>query len=296
MQSQATADRRLVKTRTPGIYQRGNRYVVRYRDPHGRQRKAFARTLAEARDLKATLTADVKRGEFRQLSNITFGEYAPTWIATYAGRTSRGLRDQTKRDYARDLGLDPDTFEALDPARFAVKFFGRMKLSAIEPRDVKAYAAEVAKRGVKPNTVRLNLAPVKALLATAVEEGLIRSNPSAGLRLATNGNGTVEDVEQKAKALTEDELRALLAAVPDESRLLLTLLAQAGLRISEALPLRWGDINFGKRRLLVRRSISRGRIGAPKSRYGRRDVPLTEGMASALWAARKAAADGRDDA
>jgi integrase len=298
MQAQATADRRLVKTRTPGIYQRGNRYVVRYRDPHGRQRKAFARTLAEARDLKATLTADVKRGEFRQLSNITFGEYAPTWIATYAGRTSRGLRDQTKRDYARDLGLDPDRFEALDPARFAVKFFGRMKLSAIEPRDVKAYAAEVAKRGVKANTVRLALAPVKALLATAVEEGLIRSNPSAGLRIAQpNNSAAVEDAEpEKAKALTEDELHALLAAVPDESRLLVTLLAQAGLRISEALPLRWGDIDFGRSRLLVRRSLSRGRIGAPKSRFGRRDVPLTQGMTSALWAARKAAIDGRDEA
>jgi integrase len=150
-----------------------------------------------------------------------------------------------------------------------LRFFGQMRLVEIEPRDVKAYATEVAKRGVKPNTVRLQLAPVKALLATAVEEGLIRSNPSAGLRLVTNGHAAVEDAEpEKAKALTEDELRALLAAVPDESRLLLTLLAQAGLRISEALPLRWGDIDFGRRRLLVRRSLSRGRIAPPHSSGG----------------------------
>ena len=54
-----TNDRALVKTTTPGIYKRGSRYVVRYRDPNGKQRKRFARTLAEARDLKATLTADV---------------------------------------------------------------------------------------------------------------------------------------------------------------------------------------------------------------------------------------------
>src|SRR4051794_40847183 len=294
MQSQPNAgdDRRLVPVKgAPGIYKRGARYVVRYRDPHGKERKRFARTLAEARDLKATLTADVKRGEYRALSRVSFAEYAPTWIASYAGRTSRGIRDVTRRDYARELGLDPDTREPLDPPRGAVAFFGRMRLAEIEPRDVKEYAASVAARGVTANTVRIALAPVKALLATAVEEGLIRSNPSAGLRIAqkANGNGREElEREEKVKALTEEELGRLLAAVAPEWRLLVTLLAQTGLRISEALPLRWGDIDFGRRRLQVRRSLSRGQVGAPKSRYGRRDVPLTEGMARALWNARKA--------
>src|SRR5919201_454463 len=73
--------RHLVRTSVPGVYKRGNRYVVRYRDPRGKERKRFARTLAEARDLKATLTADVKRGEYRALSRVSFAEYAPTWIA-----------------------------------------------------------------------------------------------------------------------------------------------------------------------------------------------------------------------
>ena len=68
MQEAFSQERRLVKTSTPGIYKRGSRYVVIFRDPHGRQRKRTARTLAEARDLKAALTADVKRGEYRALS------------------------------------------------------------------------------------------------------------------------------------------------------------------------------------------------------------------------------------
>ncbi len=53
----------LVKTKTPGIYKRGDRYVVVHRDPRGKQRKRFASTMAHARDLKASLTADVRRGE-----------------------------------------------------------------------------------------------------------------------------------------------------------------------------------------------------------------------------------------
>lgn len=56
MQAEAsTKAPRLVKTKTPGIYKRGRRYVVVYRDSQGRQRKRFAQTLAEARDLKSTL-------------------------------------------------------------------------------------------------------------------------------------------------------------------------------------------------------------------------------------------------
>src|SRR5436309_5119681 len=89
MQESFSQDRRLVKTSTPGIYKRGGRYVVVFRDPHGKQRKRSARTLAEARDLKAALTADVRRGEYRTLSKLTFGEYATEWVGSYSGRTSR---------------------------------------------------------------------------------------------------------------------------------------------------------------------------------------------------------------
>ena len=66
MQNESLQDRRLVKTGTPGIYKRGNRYVVRYRDPRGRSRKQFARTLSEARDLRSQLGADLSRGEYRR--------------------------------------------------------------------------------------------------------------------------------------------------------------------------------------------------------------------------------------
>jgi integrase len=285
MQSASSQGRRLRKTSTPGIFKRGGRYVVVFRDPQGRQRKKSARTLAEARDLKAVLTADVKRGEFRALSKVTFADYANEWIDTYAGRTSRGFREGTRDDYRRTLERD------------AIPFFGRMQLSAIEPRDVKAYAAQVASRGVSANTVRLALAPVKALFATAVEEGLLRSSPAAGVRYRLPQVVDQEPEEERVKALTEDELRRLLAAVAPEWSLLVTLLAQTGLRVSEALPLRWQDVDFGRRLVRVRRSYSRGRIGAPKSKYGRRDVPLTEAMVQDLWNARKQPGiDARDEA
>ena len=47
-----------------------------------------------------------------------------------------------------------------------------------------------------PNSVRNVIARLRALLATAVEEGLIRSNPAAGLRLATRRPSNGEQAEE----------------------------------------------------------------------------------------------------
>ena len=53
------------------------------------------------------------------------------------------------------------------------------------------------------------------LSADAVEEGPIRSNPAAGLRLL-RPKTTEAETEEPTKALTETELQALIAATPKE--------------------------------------------------------------------------------
>jgi integrase len=231
--------------------------------------------------------ADVARGEYRKTTRVPFADYARAWIATYDGRTSRGIRPSTIRAYRRDLGLDD---EGSPTGAGAVAYFGRMPLAAIGAQDVKAYAAECVKAGLARNTVRLRIAPVKALLATAHEEGLIRANPAAGLRL---GRTVAAAPVKETHALTEEEVIRVLAEVPERHRLLFELLAQTGLRISEALALTKADVDFGRRRLRVERRIADGELDAPKTRYGIRQVPLSPGLARQLW---KRLATAEDDA
>lgn len=240
----------MTKTKTPGIYRRGSRYVVTFRDRHGTPHKQSAATLAEARNLKATLTADIRRGDYRPASRIGFADYAHEWVSSYQGRTSRGIRPETLKDYQADLERD------------AIPFFGRLELAAIEPRDIKAYAAQLAGRGLSPGSIRNTLAPVRLLLATAYEDGIIRANPAAGLRL--NQPQQAKGAEPKRKALSEHELTLVLTAVPAEWRLFFELLAHTGLRIGEAVALKWDDIDLGNRRLNVQRRRYRGRIDTPK--------------------------------
>ena len=106
MQVQANATGRMIRTATPGIYKKGNRYVVVFREPTGRQRKRSARTLAEARgSIRASVTADKARGEFFQTSRVTVADHFDAWLPAYTGRTSHGIREQTKRGYADRMRL-----------------------------------------------------------------------------------------------------------------------------------------------------------------------------------------------
>lgn len=260
--------RELVATSVPGVFRRGGRYVVRYRDPQGRQRQRAARTLTEARALKAQLASDIVRGEYRPTSTITFGAYAVSWIATYQGRTSRGIRVETVEDYAAELH------------RRAIPHFGRRRLADIAPRDIRDYAAQLSAAGLRPASVRQAIAPVRALLATAFEDGEIRTNPAAGVRIA----GVLrEDGEPAApKALSEDELRALLEAVAPPWRPFVEFVAHTGMRIGEAVAVRWYDVDLDARRVHVRRRWFRGRFAPPKSTYGLRSIPLSAGMVASL--------------
>jgi integrase len=69
-----------------------------------------------------------------------------------------------------------------------------------------------------------------------------------------------EDEAEHVKALSATELEAVLAAVPDEWRLFFRFLADSGLRIGEAVALKWGDVDTGAALVQVRRRRYRGRI------------------------------------
>jgi integrase len=66
-----------------------------------------------------------------------------------------------------------------------------------------------------------------------------------------------------------------------------TFVAQTGLRIGEAIAVQWRDVDLDSGLLHIRRRYYRSAYAPPKTRYGRRVLPLTPAMAALLrsrWA------------
>lgn len=278
----------------PGFWRRGGKVVFKYRDQRRRQRWGSARTLTEAKRLRAQLQTDVARGEHRPATSETFKAYARSWVVTYQGRTSQRITEGTRDDYQRRLERD------------AIPYFGELRLVDITPQELKAFAAYVAGRkrkrvrkgepthGLSNDGVRLALAPVKMLLATAHEEGVIRANPAAGVRLVVprSREELDEEDEGQVKALGPEQIDALLAKLATKEAwaqwlLFFQVLLALGLRIGEIVELRWRDVDLGTRRVRVRRKFYRGDVGPPKTKFGRRTLKLTPELAQALWTMRK---------
>jgi integrase len=264
----------LERTATPGIYKRagarGTRYVHVWRHRGTQHRKSF-RTLEEARDHKAQTRA----GSSKPIARVWFEDYATDWIRSYRGRTSRGFAETTRTEYRRAI------------EEHAIPGFKRYRLDEIDPQDVRDFFARLERQGLTLAGIRKVRAPLSALFATALEDGKVRSNPVQGIRIVTS---QVQDAADPRKALTREELSTLLAAVPDEHRLLFELMAHTGMRIGETIGLRWQDVELGEAPCLrVRSQVYRGKRRQLKSGYARRAIPLSTGMARRLWSLRGAA-------
>ena len=168
-------------------------------------------------------------------------------------------------------------------------FSERTLLTDITPSKVAGFVAwlcDPAKqhgRALGDSAVRNYVVPLRACLATAVREGLIRSNPARDVDLPHRP--TAEDSEnEEVRALSRDELATLLELLPDRWRTFFWLLAATGLRVSEAIALQWRhlELDGASPHVKVRRGFVRGRIEPPKSRHGRRQVPLEHALVVAL--------------
>jgi integrase len=259
--------RKLVKTKHAGIFEKGDRYQVRYRH-HGRQVAKSFRTLSEAKRFKGT----VDSGEARPSASTPFKTYATEWLDSYKGRTSKGLTQTTKDGYR-------DAVE-----RLAIPYFGTKPLDRIGAPELRKYIDHLATKVNTPNSVRAMYAPVRAMFATATDDGLLPHNPAAGVRVL------VEDKRPEApKYLTAEQTAQLLAAIPPQHSDLVYLLATTGLRISESLNLRWADLTLvkGSPTLTVRES---------KTEAGRRTISLTpEAMRRLVTRRAKATYGGPED-
>jgi len=131
--------------------------------------------------------------------------------------------------------------------------FGELRLCDIDRPRVEQWLAAKAEAGLGWWT-RIDLKGVLSAIFTAAKDWKLweGDNPTEGVRI-----GKKRLVREK-RLLTADQLRTILAALEERERFIVRLLFGLGLRISEALGLRWSDLDFEAGTVTIRRRWYRG--------------------------------------
>jgi integrase len=191
-------------------------------------------------------------GHWSPPEKLTVKQYAERWLDEH-GQT---LRPQTLSEYRRIM------------ERELLPEFGRIPLAALSRSQLKSYAARRAAAGAKSNTVRNSIAPLRAMLSSALEDGLVREN--VALRLPRVGQP-----QEQVEVPTPEQVDALIAAAGPAARGPIILVATSGLRRGEVFALRWADLDFPRRLIRVHASNTNGTITKPKTAAGERLVPCS---------------------
>ncbi len=269
----------------------GRTYALRFRALGERQyvtlgtdREGWTRHRAE-QELADTLAA-VRLGLWRPKADgthagvaaemPTFHVYASNWLA------------RRERE-----GLKPKSVTALrwNLINHLLPFFADHRLDAITRSEVRRYTdfkiverdriareRDEAKKKDLPYrdrplanaSINQTMRVLSQVLTDAVDDEVIRSN--------SVGKKVMLKADKPARPWVEPEqLMTFLEAGSGTGRVLLALLAGSGLRIGEALALRWNDIDLGTGTLHVR---------AAKTEKGVREVHLTPALRELLTLAR----------
>ena len=154
-------------------------------------------------------------------------------------------------------------------------FFGETALKRLNRDILQAFVNSMS--GLAPSTVRSVFSFIKAALKSANKLGYI-SPVWTDIELPKPKKSEVE-------AFTKEEQKLIEAALdvegsPNDIGILLCL--YTGLRIGEVCGLRWEDIDFISKRLMINRTVQRMTIDgrstlyelSPKSESSRRSIPL----------------------
>ncbi|MEU4412050.1 tyrosine-type recombinase/integrase [Nocardia salmonicida] len=263
--------------------QSGVFWEVRYRTPDRRPtRKRGFKTKRDAERFGNSVEVSKDTGAYVDPSagKITVGDLGPKWLSNQSGH------------------MKPSGYRSYDSAwRIHVEpRWGKTPVSAIKPTAVKAWVTKLAtapdtgrrtENGLSASTIETCLRVLAGVLADAVADRRIVSNPARGVKLPKR--------RPKARRyLTHIQVAALADQAKHSA--IVVLLAYCGLRWGELAALRVRDIDFLRRRMtLIENAPMVGTavvVGSLKG-HTNRTVPIPKFVADELAAVCKG--KGRDD-
>lgn len=204
-------------------------------------------------------------------TTITLNEWFNEWFSSVkAHKVKETSIAPMKNNYKRTFGF----------------YLGTQKIKDIKPMDVQRALNAMEKDGVSNSAMREALGRLRECLEFAVGSQMISINPC----LIVEVPWTFKSVKEEF-ALTQEEQNALLSEVEDSwYREMFYFMCLTGVRVGELGGLMWSDIDFNKKVINIKRSLScsycdgvkREMLVSPKTVNSVRSIPFIGEMEEIL--------------
>jgi integrase len=172
----------------------------------------------------------------------------------------KGRRFQTQSEYRTYFN------------RYVRPQWGDLLLDRVDPIPVSDWLASLP---LAPKTKGHIRNALHLLFQWARRWKLIDSNP---IKLVRQSNRRLK----APRVLRPHEFQALLRELRDPYKTMVTVAGCLGLRASEVVGLKWGDIDWENLAVFVRRSVVAGRVEETKTEASQHPLPLDPDLAAAL--------------
>jgi integrase len=279
----------MARPKLPGsVYQRADGKWVAQLRIDGRKVRRYASSERAAIELLKDMRAKPPKITPAAIRTMTVADYVAHWLEDSLAH--QGLAESTQAMYT-SVGRS-----------VVIPALGSMRMATFDPSSVEAWLRKVDTLRTKPrtprptrknpdpepipghplsaSTKRIAYGVLEKALNTAVRDGLIESNPVKTVPRPKPGKPTVPVVAPDQADL------ALQGAQGKRIETLLWFVTWTGVRIGEALALRWEDVDFER----ATATIKAGAVGSDRTKTaaGTRSVTLIPEVVDRLKAWQKA--------
>ena len=247
------------------VYQRADgRWEGQVRLPDGTRKHLYATSRRKAEQKVFAYRKALEEGDAVRGRPQTVTAFLDEWLKATKGT----VRPKTFLSYELNV-------RRLEP------HFRRLKITDLTPTAVQAVYGKLRSRGLSARSVEQAHAVLHRAFEQATRWRLVTRNPVAYA-------SPPRPERREMKTLTAEQLRQLIDSTRGQRlHALWTLCGTTGVRLGEALGLKWEDVDLDQGRVVIRRVLQRqagaGLVFAePKTSKSRRTVHLSEIAVRAL--------------
>lgn len=258
-------------------------FEFRWKDRFGKRHSIYAETLSQLREKEDELNKNDYEELKKDSKRMTLNAMYTRWK-----KVKKGLKDNTFQNYQY-------MYE-----KYVWETFGNVKVVELRRSDVKEFYNQLHENGMKAATIDCIHTVIHQVLELAVDDDIIRYNPSDKALKELMSENSQE--RKKVKALTMDEQVLFVNYLRNSSEyqrwypIFVTML-MTGMRLGETIALQWDDIDFENDQITVNKTLvfyevrstqtCRYAINTTKTRAGERKIEMIQMVKDALLLEKK---------